>query len=179
MVPDSQNGQNGQNGQNNQNIAKSKEHVDLESNVSSIVSSNDFVIIDSAKLRKKIITEQIYPYYQNEISNNLTQIKIFSTSNSVVLNLTMIMMSLSTIVSFTAPQFPKITYISYIAGVCGVLAILCERFGHFYSSQASLCLQRVNLLLKSIGINDSIPDVMSIQSPDLVNTSNPEEHKTV
>lgn len=130
--------------------------------------------IDSKKLRMEIITEQIYPAYKEEITSNLTQRKVWSTMFSIFSSLTIMMVASSTIVSFSVPQFPNVHYISYLAGVLGVVALMCERFANYCSAQGSASTQRVNLLLKSIGINDELPDTITVAQPNL--TSNIENH---
>lgn len=137
-------------------------HESIQSNKSDN-SNNNYTIIDSKQLRKKIISEKIYPFYIDEINQNLVEIKIWSTMYSIFSTLTIIMISASTIVSFSVPQFPNIHYVSYIAGILGVVALMCERFAHYCSSQSSVSTQRINLLLQSIGVNDTLPDMSTIK----------------
>lgn len=130
-------------------------------------SDGNYTVIDSKRLRTKIITEYIYPSYEDEICNNLMQRKLWATMFSIFSSLTIIMICASTIVSFSVPQFPNIDYVSYLAGILGVIALMCERFAHYCSSQGSSSTQKVNVLLKSIGIHDSLPDTLVISPPDL------------
>lgn len=137
-----------------------EQNGDIESH-----GSGEYTIIDNKKLRKKVVLEKLYPFYVDEVDSNLGQIKLWATVNSVFSTLTIIMICASTVVSFSAPQFPNVTYISYIAGVFGVVALMCERFAHYCSSQSSASTQRVNMLLESIGIHDAIPDML-VPKPD-------------
>lgn len=123
---------------------------------------NNYKIIDSKKLRMEIITQKIYPAYKEDVDNCLFQRKMWSTMFSIFSTFTILMISASTVVSFSAPQFPNITYISYFAGVLGVIALMCERFAHYCGSQSSVNTQKLNILLKSIGVNDEMPDIMTI-----------------
>lgn len=136
------------------------QNSDIESNS---LNSGDYTVIDSKKLRKKIISEKIYPFYLDEIDENLSQRKIWSTIYSIFSALTIVVISASSIVSFSAPQFPNVTYISYVAGVLGVISLMCERFTNYCSIQSSASTQRINVLMSSIGINDTIPDIMKIK----------------
>jgi len=143
----------------NANVSTNKK--DIENNIL------DYTIIDSKKIRKEIITKKIYPFYIQEIDNYLIQRKMWSYLYSIFSTFTIILISASTIVSFSVPQFPKKNYVSYIAGILGVVALMCDRFSHYCNTQGSVSTQKINLLLNSIGINDTLPDVMSIKSPNL------------
>lgn len=146
---------------------------DIENNIS------DYTIIDGKKIRKDIITKKIYPFYIQEIDNYLVQRKMWSYLYSIFSTFTIVLMSASTIVSFSVPQFPKKNYVSYIAGILGVISLMCDRFSHYCNTQGSASTQKINMLLNSIGINDTLPDIMTIKSQDLdsltnsVNLANP------
>jgi hypothetical protein len=123
--------------------------------------SNNYDIIDSAQLREYIIVKKIYPAYVKEIEEGLYWRKKWNMVGSLFFTLTFVVVSVSTIISFSVPQFPNISYISYLAGCFGTLALMCDRFAHYCKSQSSESTKKVNILLKSIGINDSLPDVAS------------------
>lgn len=134
-------------------------------------SLNSYTIIDSKKLRMEILVENIYPTYKTEIKLNLRQRKLWARLFSLFSTLTVILMGASTVVSFSATQFENTVYISYIAGILGVTSLMCKSFSNFCRYQSSASTHRVNTLLKSIGIQDIIPDTMAeihqrLQQPD-------------
>lgn len=142
----------------------------IRSSTQKILNQNDhrdndslgsYTAIDSRKLRMEIMTEDIYPTYKTEIRSNLTQRKVWATLFSIFSTFTVILMGASTVVSFSATQFQNAIYVSYIAGILGVTSLMCKSFSHFCSYQSSTSTHRVNTLLKSIGINDVIPDTMT------------------
>lgn len=136
-------------------------------------SADDYTIIDSKKLRKQIITEKIYPFYIDEVNNQLMQIKLWSTLYTIFSTLIPVTMVATSILSFSVPQFPKITYLTYIAGIFSIIGLMCERFSHYCSTQHTMSTQRTNILLESIGIHDTLPDTLATQITDVANTLNP------
>ena len=153
-------------------IIQDPNEIDIESNESLINDKiSNYSIIDSKQLRKDIITNKLYPYYLTQIDEHLVYIKIWSRLHYIFSTISVIMISASTIVSFSVPQFPNVNYINYIAGVLGVIAVMCDRFSHYCSAEGTSNTQRINLLMKSIGINDTIPDIMSFTTPNLKDNS--------
>jgi hypothetical protein len=71
-------------------------------------------------------------------------------------------MSGSTFLTFCASKFTNIDYLNYLAGALGLISLINDRFAHFANKKSSECTTMVNVLLKSIGVNDTIPDI-SIQ----------------
>ncbi len=160
----------------NQHNQTKQQDTEGEFTDSDSYGSKDYTIIDSKKLRKKIILEKIYPFYLEEVDSTLLQIKYWSKTYEIFSATTAIMISATTIISFSAPQFPDIHYISYMAGILGVCALACERFTHYCSTQASASTQRTNILLESIGIKDTIPDTQNLKINDEI--TSPENNQT-
>lgn len=147
-------------GDNSNETDSNSNIVDLNSNGNRTRESDEsYHIIDSRKLRRRIIENKIYPAYEKEIDEGLIWRNKWAKISSCFFTLTFLIMSVSTIVSFSAPQFPEIGIISYSAGCLGVIALISDRFAHYCSSQSTSNTKRVNMLMRSIGINDSIPDV--------------------
>jgi len=91
-----------------------------------------------------------------------------------------ITMSVSTILSFSAPQFTHVNFASYLAGCFGVVAICCDRFSHYCDTKSSFSTKKVNMLLKSLGIKYKLPDISMISSNDANNNIQnniPQENK--
>lgn len=63
--------------------------------------------------------------------------------------------------SFTAASY-QIILISYLAGIIGVVAIGLNRFGAYSRNQSNEQNLLYNKLLKKMGINDSMPNLMEI-----------------
>jgi hypothetical protein len=153
--------------------------MDHQNNTKETDSNGSFTCFDSRQLRREIITEKIYPAYLSEVDNNLFQRKLWSGMFTVFSSLTVILMSASTIVSFSAPQFPNAGYVSYIAGILGVGSLMCKTFGHFAMVEGSTSTQRVNILLKSIGINELLPDTITTAPNLSTGNENNEEDKSL
>lgn len=145
-------------------IGEPTEDPELTSNDTEKTNAPDenYHIIDSRIIRKLIIEKKLYPTYENEIDDGLLWRNRWSKMASCFFTVTFIVMAASTIISFSAPQFPDIHIISYLAGCFGVVALMCDRFAHFCSMQSSNNTKRVNMLMKSIGINDTIPDAETV-----------------
>lgn len=63
--------------------------------------------------------------------------------------------------SFTAASY-QIILISYLAGIIGVVAIGLNRFGAYSRNQSNEQNLLYNKLLKKMGINDSMPNLLEI-----------------
>lgn len=63
--------------------------------------------------------------------------------------------------SFTAASY-QIILISYLAGIIGVVAIGLNRFGSYSRNQSNEQNLLYNRLLKKMGINDSMPNLLEI-----------------
>lgn len=142
-------------------------------------SINSYTIIDNKKLRMEILMEHIYPTYKTEIKTNLFQRKIWARFFSLFSTLTVVLMGASTVVSFSATQFKNTIYISYIAGILGVISLMCKSFSNFCRYQSSTSTHRVNTLLKSIGIQDTIPDTMAELHQNIQQYENDEENANI
>ncbi|AYV80313.1 MAG: hypothetical protein Gaeavirus30_3 [Gaeavirus sp.] len=123
-------------------------------------------MFNSHIIRKRILDTKIYPMYMEEIDNSLKWRDIWARMSSCFFTVTFIIVSVSTIVSFSAPQFPTIHEMSYLAGCFGVLALISDRFAHYCTAQSTSNTKKVNILLKSIGINDIIPDIANASIVD-------------
>jgi len=66
-----------------------------------------------------------------------------------------------TALSFTAASY-QIILISYLAGIIGVVAIGLNRFGAYSRNQSNEQNILYNKLLKKMGINDSMPNLLEI-----------------
>lgn len=66
-----------------------------------------------------------------------------------------------TALSFTAASY-QIILISYLAGIIGVVAIGLNRFGAYSRNQSNEQNLLYNKLLKKMGINDSMPNLLEI-----------------
>ena len=119
------------------------------------VDTNNYTIIDSEHLRKKIILSEIYPAYVSEMHGAIKWRKYWGRIASVSFVLTFIVMSASTFVSFSSSKFPNL---DYLAGALGLVALINDRFAHFADKKSSECTTTINVLLKSIGVNDAMPD---------------------
>jgi hypothetical protein len=136
-------------------------------------ATNEYKIIDNRDLRKKIITELLYPIYYKEVKSSLEWRIKWTELSSFFFIFTTIIVSMSSILSFSAPQFPNIPILSYIAGCVNIIALMSDRFAHYCVSQSSTNTKKTNILINSIGINDTIPDVASSSVPDFVTKIKP------
>lgn len=132
---------------------------------------NCYKIIDSQKLRQDVIEDKIYPAYLKDLDDGLTWRRYWSIIASIFFTSTFVIMSASTILTFIAPQYPNEKYISYISGILGICSLMSDRFAHYCSGQSSNSTRKVNILLHSIGIDDTMPD-LSIVSKSKSNKKN-------
>ena len=128
--------------------------------------TNSYTIIDSKQLRHEIITGHIYPAYINEFTDALAWKRHWSKISSIAFTITFIVVSGSTLISFSAPQFPNVNYLSYLSGVVGLVAMASDRFAHFADGKSRENTNKVNILLKSIGIHDTFPDTSTHATED-------------
>lgn len=128
----------------------------------------NYHIIDSRIIRKRVIEDKLYPTYEKEINDGLIWRNRWTKISSCFFTVTFVVMATSTIISFSSPQFPDVQIISYLAGCFGVVALMCDRFAHFCNAQSSNNTKIVNMLMKSIGINDTIPDVSTVSGGSVV-----------
>jgi hypothetical protein len=68
-----------------------------------------------------------------------------------------------TALSFTAASY-QIILISYLAGIIGVVAIGLNRFGAYSRNQSNEQNLLYNKLLKKMGINDSMPNLLEMSN---------------
>lgn len=141
-----------------------KKTADDESNN----SSGNYDIIDSKTLRKDIMINNIYPAYKYEIENGLQNIKKWGKIANFLFSTTFIITLISMLISFGAGEFKSISYLSYLAGAINMMSLCSDRFAHYCASRCSSETKKVNILIKSIGINDEIPDTTMISFGDRV-----------
>jgi hypothetical protein len=132
----------------------------------------NYHIIDSRLIRKRVIENKLYPTYEEEINDGLIWRNRWTKISSCFFTITFIVMATSTIISFSAPQFPDVHIMSYLAGCFGVFALMCDRFAHFCNVQSSNNTKIVNMLMKSIGINDTIPDISTVSGGSSIESLN-------
>lgn len=119
---------------------------------------NDYTVIDSRKVRKQIITDMVYPNYMNDLKSQYRWRNVWGTFASVFFTLSTIVMLASTFLSFVSSYYKEPIY-AFIAGCVGIGAVVTDRFAHFCDSRNSSSTKKINTLLRSIGINDTIPDI--------------------
>lgn len=114
--------------------------------------------LQSKFFNKKII-EKIKLGLENEISDAATLRFTWSKVSTAMFCISEILMIVQTALSFTAASY-QLILISYLAGIIGVVAIGFNRFGAYTKNQSTEKTNQLNDLLKTIGINNTLPDLM-------------------
>ena len=120
-------------------------------------------------LVNEIVQKHLYPNYIDMISVGLHDMRYWQYTSTAFCTISAIVMSVSTILSFSAPQFTNVNFVSYLAGCFGVAAICCDRFSHYCDGKSSFSLKKVNILLKSLGIKYKLPDISVLSIGDANN----------
>ena len=114
--------------------------------------------LQSKYFNKKII-EKIKNNLENEINDATTLRFTWAKIATAMYCISELLMIIQTGLSFTAASYEKIL-ISYLAGIIGVVAIGLNRFGAYSKNQSTEKTNQLNELLKVIGINSPLPDLM-------------------
>ena len=115
------------------------------------------------QLKSKIFNKKIIEHLQNSLENEIedasmwrfTWVKIATSMFCI----SEVLMIIQTALSFTAAAY-QILLISYLAGVIGVVAIGLNRFAAYSKHQSTEKTNQLNKLLKTIGIDNNIPDLV-------------------
>jgi hypothetical protein len=157
------------------NLEEKKQEPVQEHNSMNDSVNNDSQIIKMEcdnDLKNEIIQKHLYPNYVNLIAAGLQDMRYWQYTATAFCTIASIMMSVSTILSFSAPQFTHVNFVSYLAGCFGVVAICCDRFSHYCDSKSSFSTKKVNMLLKSLGIKYKMPDISMLSVGDNSNNNN-------
>jgi ABC-type Fe3+-siderophore transport system permease subunit len=112
-----------------------------------------------SKMFNEIILEKIKQSLKNEISDAALWRFTWAKIATAMFCISEVLMIIQTALSFTAASY-QILLISYLAGVIGVVAIGLNRFGSYSKNQSSEKTTQLNKLLKAIGIEDALPDLI-------------------
>jgi hypothetical protein len=115
-------------------------------------------VLQSKFFNKKII-ENIKKNLEDEINDATTLRFTWARIATAMYCISEILMIIQTALSFTAASY-QIILISYLAGIIGVVAIGLNRFGAYSKNQSTEKTNQLNKLLKTIGINNELPDLM-------------------
>jgi hypothetical protein len=112
-----------------------------------------------SKMFNEIILEKIKQSLKNEINDAALWRFTWAKIATAMFCISEVLMIIQTALSFTAASY-QILLISYLAGVIGVVAIGLNRFGSYSKNQSSEKTTQLNKLLKAIGIEDVLPDLI-------------------
>lgn len=118
--------------------------------------------IVTTSFKQNIIEEFIRPNLKSDISEVSNSRFGWARVATAMFCMSEILMIIQTALSFTAASY-QLILISYLAGIVGVVAIGLNRFGAYSRNQSNEKNTLYNKLLKKIGINDSMPNLMEIQ----------------
>lgn len=146
-------------------------------NMYNSVSEIDDMIITTAKsynnifdtneiieLRKKIIIEIILPFYENKIISSMRSILKWSHITTICYCLSSIVIGTTSIISFINSNYNNF-YLSIISGILSIVSIFLKEVGQYSQKKDHQTSNKVNLLLKKIGINEGIPDLSKYDNP--------------
>ena len=119
-----------------------------------------------SKFFNKQIIEKIKRGLENEISDAATLRFTWSKVSTAMFCISEILMIVQTALSFTAASY-QLILISYLAGIIGVVAIGLNRFGAYTKNQSTEKTNQLNDLLKTIGINNTLPDLMKYTNKNI------------
>ena len=112
-----------------------------------------------SKVFNKKIIEKLKTNIENEIIDATSWRFKWGKIATVTFCISEIFMIIQTLLSFTAASY-QITLISYLAGIIGVIAVGFNRFGAYSKNRSTEKTNQLNDLLKTIGIDNSLPDLM-------------------
>ena len=122
------------------------------------------------ELRKKIILEILLPHYEKKIHSFINNTIQWGTLSIICYILSSIVIGSASIISFINQTYNKF-YLSLISGILSLIAIFVKEFGQFSHRRDKQNSNKVNILLRTIGINSTVPD-LSKYSDNLPNISN-------
>lgn len=157
-------------------IVHDEKNTSQDSQESDKPSKNDYTFIDSKKIRKQIIVDIIYPNYIDDLTTQYKWRTVWGIFASIFFTLATIVMLASTFLSFVSSYYKEPIY-AFVAGCVGISAVVTDRFAHFCDSRNSNSTKKINALLKSIGINDAIPDISDLTTVTSKNTVKEEDKK--
>jgi hypothetical protein len=117
--------------------------------------------IINKEFRQYIIENYIKKNLEGDIEEATTSRVKWAQTATAMFCISEILMIIQTALSFTSATY-QIILISYLAGVVGVIAIGLTRFGAYARTQSNEKNILYNKLLKKIGINDSMPNLLDI-----------------
>lgn len=126
--------------------------------------------LQSKYFNKKII-ENIKKNLEDEINDATTLRFTWARVATAMYCISEILMIIQTALSFTAASY-QIILISYLAGIIGVVAIGLNRFGAYSKNQSTEKTNQLNELLKTIGINNELPDLMKYSNDKMNDHTN-------
>ena len=136
---------------------------------------NDYTVIDSRSVRKRIITDIVYPQYVNDVKSQYIWRSVWGTVASIFFTLATLATLTTTILAFMSAYWKDPVY-AFSSGCVGTIATAIGSFAHFCDSRNSGSTKKINALLRSIGINDTIPDI-SDSTIDITKAVKKEEPK--
>lgn len=138
-----------------------------------------YTLADNNKLKQEILNDVLFPEIKQEVISSLAQRKCWTEMYTVFSTLSFIIMGFSTAISFSVPQFPKLTFLGYFGGILGIVAMSCKTFSHYSSIQSTSSTQNANVLLKSLGINEQLPDIVTANDQGIeINNSGNQNNST-
>jgi hypothetical protein len=126
--------------------------------------------LQSKYFNKKII-ENIKKNLEDEINDATTLRFTWARVATAMYCISEILMIIQTALAFTAASY-QIILISYFAGIIGVVAIGLNRFGAYSKNQSTEKTNQLNELLKTIGINNELPDLMKYSNDKMNDHTN-------
>jgi hypothetical protein len=127
--------------------------------------------IVTTSFKQNIIEEYIRPNLKSDISEVSNSRFTWARVATAMFCMSELLMIVQTALSFTAASY-QLILISYLAGIIGVVAIGLNRFGAYSRNQSNEKNTLYNKLLKKIGINDSMPNLMEISDEKKIDKIN-------
>ena len=140
------------------------EHISDKKQLKNINNMLDKSIqLQKNQLKSKFFNQKIIERIKNSLENEIEDASMWRFTWAKIATamfcISEVLMIIQTALSFTAASY-QILLISYLAGVIGVIAIGLNRFGAYSKNQSSEKTTQLNKLLKTIGIDNSLPDLM-------------------
>ena len=127
---------------------------------------NKTLELQKNELKSKFFNKKIIERLKNSLENEIEDASLWRFTwakiSTAMFCISEVLMIIQTALSFTAASY-QILLISYLAGVIGVIGVVAiglNRFGSYSKNQSTEKTNQLNKLLKTIGINDVLPDLM-------------------
>lgn len=132
-------------------------------------SSNRQQQITTPAFRDQIINDYLRPSYLEDIKTKIRGRVLWSKVSNRIMVLSKVIMILVSIFAFAGSKFTNMWWLSFTAGILSVSALSLMQFSMFASHESKDCTNDINVILSSLNIDNTIPDLEANNSNNETN----------